>query len=581
MIKYYLNSCLFFVTLISTSNIYANEKPNESLAHALSMTNTSISTNRHLDSFRFSPLGELNSPVPVECHPLEFINQSIENHQSAIDFAKSTKEYFNHCERYFIKGNKQGLTGLMLFENVSYRLDENPQIQKTVHTLSDGTKIDALIGVKDLIKKRPWVILKCGVFCDINKSSTSLNFIINLFDQSPFNIIVLSNDTGIKHIQSNETLKLGGYYESYDYFDVANWLRSESPYKNTIDSIHAVGFSLGGAAALGVSYLSHSYNSNYGNNLINSSIAVCPVVNLEPTLKDIYSDSIKGKISVPITWKYLREVAPYLNQAKDYLARKYPPDVGEFPNMLAQISLRYGNAWDAAKPPGRELPILNSLNEFYERNNFSKYINPSVIPTFVWASVDDSVVNFQINTKTLMEQKVPDLNLGALALTEGNHCAFDTSYGYTVTTSILQSFIINNSPNFKSHYMINQLYLPQLSQIKFSNSAVHLRQWWIAKNNSDQLNLVFETFDPLIKSDRKNINCNTVLPLQSPNQCRKLYKQEIPISVFSNLKLLTPQNQTQAEMLSRKLNGFLRVTNNYIPIDGTLLQPLHVTWRTF
>ncbi len=59
------------------------------------------------------------------------------------------------------------------------------------------------------------MISKCGVFCDVTESPGSLSIAMNLFDQSPFNIILVSNHTGAKHIQNNASLFMGGYYEAY------------------------------------------------------------------------------------------------------------------------------------------------------------------------------------------------------------------------------------------------------------------------------------------------------------------------------------------------------------------------------
>lgn len=573
---------LFLILFLTNSLTYATpDSDSPQLAEDVIHYNNTDTPATPMVSMKFVPLGDLRSAVPTECHPLEYINGILKKNYTPEQYSTYANNYFTHCSSFLQKGNTQGLQGLLQFGKVSYNLEENPRLKKYLHTLSDGSKIETLIGLKDQLNKRPWVILKCGVFCDINKSAASLSFIINFFDQSPFNIILLSNHTGKKHIQFNASLKIGGYYESYDYFDVARWLRSESPYKDTIDSIHAVGFSLGGSASLGVSYLNSYFNSQYGSNLINSSLAICPVVNLHPTLNDLFSNTIKGNFYATLTWKKLMEVAPFLDKATDYLKRKFPPKVQLFPEMLANISLRYGKAWEAKHPPGRTAPSLETLEDFYINNDFSSYVHEPEIPTFVWASMDDSVVNYNINTKALMEAPRRTSALGILGLEKGNHCGFDTAYGYTATTAVLQSFIINNSPSFKEKAKNHVVSLPFLSQIAFSPSETHLKQWWVAKENSDQLELYFETFDPSIQPEKKKIDCLSALPLFSDPQCRRVHKQIIPMALVSELSIQVPQNQTQAEILSRELNGLLRLTHDAQPIDETKLPPSHVTWISY
>lgn len=572
---------LFLILFLTNSQAYAIQDHENSLADDFILYSNNEALTTPLVSMKFVPLGELMSAVPTECHPLKYTHDILNKNYSPVQFATYANNYFTHCNSFLQKGNTQGLKGLLQFGKVSYNLAENPRIKKYLHTLSDGSKIETFIGLKDSINKRPWVILKCGVFCDIYKSAASLSFIINLFDQSPFNIILLSNYTGQKYVQSNTSLKIGGYYESYDYFDVARWLRSESPYKDTIDSIHAVGFSLGGSASLGVSYLYSFFNSQYGPNLINSSIAICPVVNLQPTLNDLFSNSLKGNFYATLTWKKLMEVAPFLNKATDYLSRKLPPKAQLFPEMLANISLRYGKEWDANHPPGRTAPSLETLEDFYTNNDFSSYLNEPELPTFVWASMDDSVVKYDLNTKTLLDSPRHASTLGVLGLERGNHCGFDTAYGYTVTTAVLQSFIINNSPTFKEKAKTHIVPISFLSQIAFSTSETHLKQWWVAKENSDQLELYFETFDPSIHPEKKKINCISALPLFSEPQCRRVHKQLVPVAFLSELSIQIPQNSTQAEILSRELNGLLRLTHDTQPIDETNLPPTHLTWTSY
>lgn len=574
-------SVLFLILFLIHLNSYANSEKSTPLTPEGFTTYGSEALLPSLDAMKFAPIGELKSAVPRECHPTEYVKGILQNNYNPVQFANYAQQYFNHCSSFLQKGNYQGAQGLLEFGKVAYNLAENPRLKKYNHKLSDGTSIDTLIGLKDSQIKRPWVILKCGVFCDIYKSTASLSFLINLFDQSPFNIILLSNHTGKQYIQSNASLTIGGYYESYDYFEIARWLRSDSPYKDTIDSVHVVGFSLGGLASLGVSYLNSHFISHYGQNLINSSTTICPVVNLEPTLDDLFSNSLKGNFYATLTWKKLREVAPVLDKAADYLNRKFPPSAEKFPEMLANISLRYGKQWEATNPPGRTAPALETLNDFYKANNFSSYSSEPNIPTFVWASMDDSVVNYNLNAKTLLSSPRLTSSMGVLSLENGSHCGFDTAYGYTITTAVLQSFIINNSPAFKAKAKTNFVPLSALSNIAFSAHEIHLKQWWVAKEKSDQLELNFETFDPTIQTKKKKIDCSTTPPLLSVPECRRNFKQLVPISLLSQLNIQAPQNKTEAEILSRELNGLLRITHETQPIDETNLAPTHLSWITY
>lgn len=523
------------------------------------------------------PLAESKGSIPPHCNPHEFEKQALSNYQNAHQFAEFSKSYFDHCSKYLTAGNIQGLLGLIKFSTIKYDIVKNPLIKSLTLTLSDGSKLEAYIGVKDSPTPRPWIILKCGVFCDITTSPSMYNFVINFFDQSPFNIIFVSNYTGANYIKSNSSLRLGGFYEVYDFYDIAQWLKYESPYKETVDSIHAVGVSLGGSAAMSVSRLSHLYRSKYTNDpLFNSTTAICPVVNLGPTLQDMYADTNKGKIFKALTWKYLMDAAPYLDKAHDYLDSKIPPKAELFPPMLTDIVLRYGIPWEQSEPPGRIASLPENAEDYLRKNHFVDDNGIGLeIPTLAWASGDDHVVNFDLNTKTLQNMVNPPTTLGALGIEFGDHCGFATAYGYGATTAVLQSFILNNSPQFKSKEKLMSIAIP--SNIPtVSSKEVHMKQWWTTTINSNEVVLNYETFDPSL-----HFSCRFVKPYKSNYICRKHYSQTLPLEVFQNLGLKSPQTATESQILTRTLNGLVRVANSSNPIDGTTLVPTHLMWRNF
>lgn len=521
------------------------------------------------------PLGELKGPVPPDCHPDQFKLSVLNQYQTANQYSNLVTAYFERCSPYLVNGNLTGFPGLAKFAMTEYQLEENPQISKQTLILSDGSRIESYIGVKDLTTPRPWVIAKCGVFCDVTSSPSSLNYIINLFDQSPFNVIFLSNRTGNDHIRLNSSLTIGGFYEVYDYYDIAQWLKFDSPYKQTVESMHALGMSLGGSAALAVSHLSSHYRSRDGKPLFNSTTAICPVVNLQPTLKDMYADTFKGRMFTRMTWKYLKEAAPYLHDAQDYLAQKDPPPAKQFPAMISDIVFRYGRKWDQQMPPGRNVRIPTSIEDLLSRTQFSDDSRTPDIPTFIWASHDDQVVSFSLNTDTILNLRDHITSQGAVGLEYGDHCGFATSYGFSPTTAVMQSFIINNSPGFKPRRKINALKFPG-APLDLPAGEIHLRQWWEAAENKNFVTLNYETFNSNI-----SVACRFADPFNPPSHCTRVYQQEIPLQSLGPLGFLQPKTPTMAQVLSRQLNAGARLFHYDLPIDGEALAPTHIRWESY
>ncbi len=522
------------------------------------------------------PLGDQKGAIPPECHPQEFQRKALADYENPNQYSLLIRSYFNKCSKYLTEGNSKGIPALLKFAMTEYDLSKNPLINKQELILSDGTKVEAYIGVKDLATPRPWVIVKCGVFCDISSSASTLNYVINFFDQSPFNVIFLSNHTGNTHIKLNSALTIGGFYEVHDFYDVGHWLKYQSPYQITVDSIHAAGVSLGGSAAMAVSHLSSLYRSSDGRPIFNSTIAICPVVNLGPTLKDMYADTIKGKLFTRLTWKYLQDAAPYLNDAKDYLAQKNPPSSEKFPLMLSDIVLRYGLRWEHSNPPGRNSATSpGTITELMSLNHFSENSRQLLVPTLAWASHDDHVVNFELNTKTLIDSSDQVPEQGAVGVDFGDHCGFDTTYGFSATTAVLQSFILNNSPNFKAQRQTRSIMFP-VKPPAFTRAEIQLRQWWIAEEKKDSVTLYYETFNPTL-----GLSCRFASPFTSSSLCRRTVSQSIPISSLSEIGIKVPSNATEAQILSRQLNNLVRLTRGGKPIDGTISLPSTITWHDY
>lgn len=522
-----------------------------------------------------APLGEPKGPIPSYCQPHEFQNYILNNYKDPLWYASEVKRFFKTCSSYFRRGQTKGILGLLEFATTEYDISKNPLIHQKNLRLSDGTMISAYFGIKDLTLPRPWVILKCGVFCDITDSRSSLNYLMSYFDQSPFNVIFVSNHTGTEHIKTNRALTIAGFYEVYDFYDIAHWLKYESPYQSLVDSIHAVGISLGGSAALATGHLSQLYLTDDNKPLFNSATALCPVVNLGPTLKDMYSETRKGRIFTKMTWSALKEVEPYLPEARDYLQQKQSPPASFFPGMLSGISIRYGYGWDLRSPPRRQAPLLDKIQDYWSWNHFGESSFQTEVPTLVWASHDDRVVNFSLNTKTIIDSPDQSRERGAIGVEFGDHCGFSSAYGLTTTTSVLQTFILSHSENFRFQRKTLSSKMPATATRKWGNE-LNLRYGWEAHPNKDSVTLFSETFNPLM-----SWLCLTKDPFKSAGVCRRRQQWEIPLRHLGAFGAKTPSNSTEAEILSRQLNGAVHLTFNGTPIEGTIFAPNRLEWEDY
>lgn len=520
------------------------------------------------------PLGEIKGPLPPGCHPRDIENHLLKQNLTSKDFALLAEAYFTKCEKFWNGPEKSGKSALLDFVFTKYDLSKNKKIQLTTISLRDGTKVQAYIGMQDGFTKRPWVIAKCGVFCTVTESSSVGVYIMHFFDQSPFNIIFLSNRTGVDYIESNERLTLGGYLEAHDYYEIGRWLKEESPYKDTVDSLHVFGMSLAGNAAAFVEPLADAYGYDEDNRLFQSIISLCPVINLKPTIDDMYTDKSKRNIFSKLTWDELQEVKPALHEVDDLLNRKSRPDYSEFPDLMGSIVSHYALSWGRSPYTYRKTREIESIEDLWELNQFSNLQKEIKTPLLVWGSMDDSIVSNELNTATLPESWVykNSKNLGVLNVNYGDHCALATSYGYPVTAAVLRSFIESHSKRFLEGNILRKRRF-NFELVDFGLRK-HLRQWWQAYPNLNYATITFESF-----SNVKRPWCFTKdIYSKKSSECRVQTEVKVPLQVFNSLAVKQPTNSTEAEILSRKLNALLRVTSSGHALEGRALPPNQIEW---
>jgi hypothetical protein len=497
------------------------------------------------------PDGSLISAVPVECLPESFERQAQQKNMKTSEYGRMAQDYFNHCGKYLSAKSTGGLMGLIDFAMASYPFLENSRIRPLVFKKKDGRSVNGFIGIKDQTP-RPWVIYKCGVFCAAEPNAASLkNYMIHLFDQSPFNVILLGNRTGQDYIATNKVFNFGGYFESQDFFDVAQWLR---PYASIVSSVHAVAVSLAGSAAYLTEERLNSADRQQAG-LFQSITSLCAVSDLRPTVDNMYGDSLKGFIFSNLTWYYLDSIRDQLSGVNDLLGGEQPESY-EFPNLLGRLASRFMGDNSVNNPISDDVEKARQ-QEFWQRSHYSAYHHDTKVPMFVWASENDSVVDYSINTGNLMKVKAQrnDPNLGMVGVPLGEHCGFATAYGYSVAATMLRTFILNNSPEFVESRLQN--YIPVNVLLPQMIEGERIISYWWSQGRSQTRNLelnmeIYGADDSL---------CPEELIYEGAENCRRIAKIEFPEDYFSTHGFTRVGNLIEKEALVRELNG--RVSLNF------------------
>lgn len=540
-----------------------------------------IQNSNQLGVFEFLeniPKGVLKNSVSKGCLPTSLEKRILNAKLSPQDFSNEVGKYFESCGEELGQANNTGLPGLLEFAMTTYHFPQASGVQTVEFVFEDGTLLKGYIAVQD-DKVRPWVIVKCGVFCSMGESISVSNFMIHLYDQAPFNVIFLGNRTGVSHIKDNHSLTMGGFLESHDLFEVSRWLQTQSPYKDKVLELHALGISLGSSSALYASEFKDIYKAtpNAPDRFFDSVAAICPVVNLGPTVHDFFSQSLKGEIFTQYTRSHINEVMPYLNNIGDIVTTMGEPTLETFPDFLGSIVARYGNLWGKNPFSKRKLPILTDANSLWKYNQFADEPHKNNSPLFLLASKDDMIVENKINTQDL-QAKLKEKNnnqIGVANLEYGNHCALATAYGYPTVATIIRSYFLNKSPKYMAGLK------KQTQKINFdfpkqtSTDSYHLKYTWEVEPKTDYANIRFEIFDKSM-----NYQCQfEESPLNSNEFCRMIAQRHIPFSDLKFLNIQKPQTEVDAQRLTRRLNYVLRVKSDGQDIEGTSLMPNQIEYQ--
>lgn len=511
------------------------------------------------------PDGAHNHPISPDCEPRRLEERILREAKSNSDVFKLYKSYFTNCAEELGYGSAKGLLGLGKFALAKYEFFKHPQVSRVNIVLDDGTIIPSILALKKDGQARPFIVVQCGVFCSAEESSSTKNYMMALFDESPFNVLILSSRSGMDFIESNHIMSLAGQAEAAQNMMLGKWLLEQAPFKNKISSLHYMGISLGGNSAMMEPLLNEDFKKRTGKFLFNSVTAICPVIDLESTLKNLVDSLVVGDIMYFMTKDHVLKAQKHLKDIPDLISKQNFPEKKELADKLAE--------WTAESLTRRGL--ATTRDEFWQQQNFFNFYRRTETPTLVWASRDDIVVKNKPNAGRLEKSLMLNFhrNMGVMNLDYGNHCGFSSVYGNPMTASILRSFVMFNSPEYKNEY--KRFKQPAtLPSPKIARHQTHLLQKWKFKANSDKVKLRYDVFNPSGDS-----SCADDVTGYANPQCVNTYEYNVKVSELQNYGAYIPETEVEAESLTRDFNARLELWAGSNILNGKNAAPSHIVWR--
>lgn len=514
------------------------------------------------------PDGLSSKEMSPACDPRRFEDSVVGKNLTTAEYYKVARSYFSKCSRELTQNSWTGMLGLLKFSKYQYPFFSHPQVKEFVVKLADGTRVPGILALKQDPRPRPLVIVKCGVFCSAVQTASLKSYLMHLFDQSPFNVLLLANQTGMDYIYYNKRVTLGGWSEGAEAIEVGKWMLEKWQHKERISSLHFMGISLGGNAAVMGAAFNDKYLLPNGNKVYNSVTAICPVISLRPTLDHLYGGQIVGRVFSKMTKAHFKEARNYVKDVADLITDQLIPssrfDMADYIGGLASTSLQRRG-------------IASTTSSYFKSNNFWNWKEEVKTPLMVWASRDDMVVNNRINAEVMEHDDFYEKssNVGVLNLKYGNHCGFSSSYGAQASAAVLRTFVLNHSPEFVESYNKKQQAPWSFGFKKLPSRYEHIGQNWHFASNSDKVKIVFRLFDWSGGRD-----CAARGPWGGITTCVSNREYWVPISSLSSLGARIPRTEAEAQALTREFNTKVEFRIKGHPLNGTSSSDFYMTWRS-
>ncbi|MES2768172.1 MAG: hypothetical protein V4596_03420 [Bdellovibrionota bacterium] len=536
-------------------------------------TEVDVEKSKNILLFGYTPDGSYNSHITPQCYRTE-VDKIVSSYNGPTsNLAQSLQSWANRCERELSRYNTNNIAAVLKFANTKYDITGNT-IKNIDIEFEDLSRIKAMLGLKS--GKRPLVIFKSGVYSNAADGEVTRNFFMHLFEESPFHILYLASVTGTDYMKQNGAVALGGMDEGRQIQKIVDMVSADPRYKDLIEDIHVVGVSLGSHGVL-YSSLYNSFEQN-SKTKIKSAIALCPVVNLEPTIKSVFEPTIAGIYYAILTNQTLKDVYDRIP-----ILRQYLDPSGLWTQKQMYDASTKSTLWHykekTSKTPLNGLPFegkrVHDFSDFWEYNNFVQYVDQVTTPTLIVHSRDDFLVQSIFNSDELLKKtQNKNSQVGIVEFQNGSHCALNVATGWQTVSSMLRSFILKHS-TYKEEEGV-KVTVPFRAPYLNSNHKISKFTFAAAKDNSFA-QVEIQYFDG--SEVTAGTPCMRYDPLFAPDLCYKSKTESVDLNIISGVRV--PKTDFEVKRLTRWLNTHVSLLNkNSELVIGSNLWPTSIEAST-
>jgi hypothetical protein len=304
-----------------------------------------------------------------------------------------------------------------------------------------------LFGIHDFVKKRPFVILRQGIYGNVDELIAERFIAKALYEDLDANILILESLTSHGFIASNKKLSFGGIDEGLQTFFAMKEIE-KTPLRSLMSSEHIVAVSMGGIGSF-VTALLDQQNERQ----LKSVVDLCPLINVEETIKH---QEQSGWRAVVADWWSVRRLSGVF--------RLYPdiPDIQNWWKSIFNMTPKFTPAILSAINKQRREPLLtvsemNSLipkmkwpkgfaehlqnsKDLFELNNFWPLYQGVKTPVTIYTTPKDPLVNNEYNSERIFKGVQPGdfSSLKFRRLEKSTHCGLASVYQWDFIVGLLK-----------------------------------------------------------------------------------------------------------------------------------------------
>lgn len=450
-------------------------------------------------------------------------------------------EYLKKCQTEVETGVQKAWIHTLKIMSVKLEIQDHPLIHRVVFQLPNGDRVKGRLALKGDLKKRPLVIFRLGVFANAEEFKPERFIFMMLFEQTPFNVLILENNSGPDALFYNKRKSFGGFDEGLQNTWIARQLTDpKEPLSQIISSIHLVGMSLGGHGVFYSSLLNEFNSNSKGEKLFSSFLGFCPVVHLQNSLEQLMQDNLMGMI-VEFWSRFrlqtLRKQDPKLNEWDFANWLKFKP---HFLRNVVDTIARDFRLEDLKKLNVKLPPQQRKTNTYWDLENFWPAYDQVKSPVMIWATEHDSLTPLNSNSQTLHEK-----NISLVKFAQGFHCTLPVGYDWSALSSFLTAYILAND---RSDFALKSEYL----KMDVSRTYDRLAKGWSIEHVE------------WLANDPENIN----LRLHNQQHLDQTVNALLPLDLL-DFRLRNPQiSSPEKYMLERWIYQNIRIINR--PRDTAL-----------